>query len=160
MTSMTSGGRFTDHLTTLQAAPVRYTAATQHPFLIAAGNGSLPKDRLALWLSQDRIYALAYPRFIGLLIAKIPFSPADAPSSAREKQNNKILKVLVFALDNIVQEAAFFKDTSQKWGLNIERWAERKATRDYTAEMARISGSGSLEEGLIFLWTMERVRMA
>lgn len=78
----------------------------------------------------------------------------------REKRNQKILRVLVSALDNIVREAEFFKKTSQDWGLDIERWEERKATRDYTAEMARVSGSRSLEEGLIFLWAMERVSMS
>ncbi|KZP33725.1 heme oxygenase-like protein, partial [Athelia psychrophila] len=155
---MTSDSSLTNHLATLATTPISYAAATQHPFLTSAGNGSLPGSRLALWLSQDRIYAAhAYPRFIGLLIAQIPFSSSDALDSVREKQNQKILKVLVFALDNIVQEAAFFKETSQKWDLDIERWPERKATRDYTAEMARVSGSRSLADGLIFLWAMERV---
>ncbi|KAJ2990339.1 hypothetical protein NUW54_g8498 [Trametes sanguinea] len=37
------------------------------------------------------------------------------------------------------------------------QWRERKATRDYTAEMARMGALGSLEDGLVFLWAMERV---
>ncbi|OAX35073.1 hypothetical protein K503DRAFT_830771 [Rhizopogon vinicolor AM-OR11-026] len=32
------------------------------------------------------------------------------------------------------------------------RRIERKATRDYTAEMARVAAVGSLEEGLVFLY--------
>lgn len=147
----------TNHLVSLSIS-ASYLSATQHPFLTAAGNSSLPNSRLALWLSQDRIYAAhAYPRFIGLLISHIPFSSSDALTSAREKRNQKILKVLVFALENIVKEAAFFKETSDKWNLDLECWVERKATRDYTAEMARVSSCHSLEDGLIFLWAMERV---
>ena len=60
------------------SAPEQYAAATRHTFLTQAGTGTLPLARLALWLAQDRIYAAhAYPRFIGALIASIPFSAAD-----------------------------------------------------------------------------------
>lgn len=149
----------TVHLTSLHLNSTPYSAATEHPFLTAAGKGILPDALLALWLSQDRIYAAhAYPQFIGLLISKIPFSSSHTLDSTEERRNQKILKLLVFSLDNIVKEASFFKDVSKKWGLNIECWKERKATRDYTAEMARIANSGSLEDGLVFLWAMERVR--
>ena len=146
----------TSHLTSLH--PRSYSAATQHPFLTAAGSGTLPDSRLALWLSQDRIYAAhAYPRFIGLLISKIPFSSYDALDSPQEKHNQKVLKILAFSLENVVREAAFFRETSEKWGLDMECWKERKATRDYTAEMGRVSSYGCLDDGLIFLWAMERV---
>jgi thiaminase len=147
----------TEHLVSLHSTPRPYSAATEHPFLSAAGNGTLSDPLLALWLSQDRIYAAhAYPRFIGLLISKIPFSSSDALDSTKEKHNQKVLKILAFSLENVVREAAFFKDTSQKWGLDMECWKERKATRDYTAEMARVSSYGSLKDGVIFLWAMEK----
>lgn len=54
-------------------------------------------------------------------------------------------------------EVAFFKESSQQWGLDMECWKERKATKDYTAEMARVASLGSLEDGLVFLWVMEKV---
>jgi hypothetical protein len=50
-----------------------------------------------------------------------------------------------------VREVDFFWDTSKKFGINMEGWIERKATRDYTAEMSRVASSGLLEEGLVFL---------
>jgi thiaminase len=151
-------GSLTKHLVSLHSIPRPYTAATEHPFLSAAGNGTLSDSLLALWLSQDRIYAAhAYPRFIGLLISKIPFSSSDALDSQEELKNQKILKILAFSLDNVVREAAFFRETSEKWGLDMECWKERKATRDYTAEMAKASSYSSLEDGLIFLWAMEKV---
>ncbi|KAF9477958.1 heme oxygenase-like protein [Pholiota conissans] len=146
-----------EHLISLDTFP-SYKDATRHTFLAQAGDGTLPLSRLALWLSQDRIYAAhAYPRFIGSLLSRIPFQDSDNPSGPKERQNEEILRVLVSCLDNIVREVQFFKDTTEQFGLNVEEWAQRKATRDYTAEMVRVASSGSLEDGIIFLWAMERV---
>ncbi|KAF8068785.1 heme oxygenase-like protein [Lyophyllum atratum] len=136
-----------------------YTKATKsHPFLVSAANGTLTDTLLSLWLSQDYIYAAqAYPRFVGSLISHIPFRPPTLRSSVSPDHSQRILKILVFALENIVREVGFFHDTSGKWGLDLTGWNERKGTRDYTAEMARISGTGKIEEGLLFLWAMEKV---
>lgn len=147
----------TAHLVSLSTTPT-YSAAIEHPFLISAGNSSLKDSLLALWLSQDRTYAAhAYPRFIGSLIANIPFDASHSLSSSEEALNQRILKVLVYSLDNIVREIEFFKQTAEQWGLDMETWKERKGTRDYTAEMARIAGNRRIEDGLIFLWAMEKV---
>ncbi|KAF9226009.1 heme oxygenase-like protein, partial [Gyrodon lividus] len=140
-----------------------YSAATSHPFLTSAASLSLPAPRLAFWLSQDRIYASqAYPRFIAQLITKIPLDPP--PAAETQELATHTLKVLVDCLTNIVREIAFFDDTARNYGLDIggprredQVWVERKATRDYTAEMARVAALGSLEEGLVFLWAMEKV---
>ncbi|KDQ17085.1 hypothetical protein BOTBODRAFT_129414 [Botryobasidium botryosum FD-172 SS1] len=152
-----SPSSLTNHLLQL---PTRssYEAATRHPFLASAANRTLSPQLLSYWLSQDRIYAAhAYPRFIGLLISKIPFSALHPVDSPEEEQNKKWLKLLSFALQNIVAEVNFFKDVAEKWGLQVEGWKERKGTRDYVAEMARISSLGTLEEEFVFLWAMERV---
>lgn len=134
-------------------------AATRHTFLTSAGNGTLNQSLLALWLSQDRIYiAHAYPRFIGLLIAKIPFRSSERADSPEEQHNQRILKLLVGCLENAVKELAFFDQTSKDWNLDVNCWRERKGTKDYTAEMMRVASIGSLDEGLLFLWAMEKVR--
>ncbi|KAG6332008.1 hypothetical protein ID866_7081 [Astraeus odoratus] len=152
----------TSHLVSL-STPVPYEAAISHKFLVDAANLNLPHDRLAFWLSQDRIYAgQAYPRFIAQLITKIPLDSTDGKIRDRSRRT---LQVLVACLDNIVREVNFFEDTAKKYDLDIggvkegegQIWLERKATRDYTAEMARIASLGSLEDGLIFLWAMEKV---
>ncbi|KAG6836329.1 hypothetical protein H0H93_009079 [Arthromyces matolae] len=133
-------------------------AAHEHPFLVSASKNTLSDNLLSLWLSQDRIYASqAYPRFVGALIARIPFKPLVLSASASPDHSQNILKILVFALENIVREVGFFDDTAKRWQLDLSRWNERKGTRDYTAEMARISATGKLEEGLLFLWAMEKV---
>lgn len=54
-------------------------------------------------------------------------------------------------------EIEFFKNTAKKWALDLEIWRERKETRDYTAEMVRVAATGHIEEGLLFLWAMEKV---
>ncbi|KAK0220310.1 hypothetical protein IW262DRAFT_1014668 [Armillaria fumosa] len=145
----------TDHLLSLRT-PVPYADALRHPFLISAASGAISHERLGFWLSQDRLYAAhAYPRFIGSLISAIPYDAAHKIGSPEERLNQRILDVLVFSLTNVVREVNFFEETAKEWGLRIEGWKERKGTRDYTAEMARVSRS--LEEGLVFLWAMEKV---
>lgn len=137
-----------------------YSSATQHEFLTDAAKGSLTSDLLSLWLYQDRIYAAhAYPRFIGALISKIPFSSQHAVESPEELRNQRLLKTLTYALSNVVREASFFKDVSQKWNLDITRWNLRHATTEYINEMMRIANQCTLEEGLVFLWAMERVNL-
>ncbi|KAI6044012.1 heme oxygenase-like protein [Pisolithus marmoratus] len=109
------------------------------------------------------IYAAqAYPRFIALLITKVPLDSTDPSVQDRSRRT---LQVLVGCLDNIVREVNFFEDTARKYDLDIggvkqgegQVWLERKATRDYTAEMARVASLSTLEDGLVFLWAMEKV---
>lgn len=145
-----------------------YREATSHPFLYQAGDGTLPKPILIHWLYQDRIYAAhAYPRFIGLLIAKIPFATSDLSAFGEgvlvvEERNRKVLECLTFALGNVVREVQFFEKTAAGVdGLGTvgeEVREEREATRNYCSEMVRVASLGTLEEGLVFLWAMEKVR--
>ena len=141
-----------------------YVAATEDPFLTAAGDRTLARARLADYLFQDRIYAAhAYPRFIGRLIASIPFSITSTP--AESNLHEKTLKTLSYALQNVVREVGLFDTLAGRWGLDLGQDAdaqgrklrERKATRDYVAEMARIGAEGDLFCGLVFLWAMEQV---
>ncbi|KAI0040787.1 heme oxygenase-like protein [Auriscalpium vulgare] len=152
---MSQSTSLTQHLLSL---PLSTKAATQHHFLHAAGTHTLPPARLALWLAQDRIYAAhAYPRFVGHLIARIPYSSAHAPGSPAEQRHREVLRVLVYSLQNVVREVAFFDELGAQWGLAVDAWRERKETRDYTAEMARVGAEGTLEDGLVFLWAMEKL---
>ncbi|KAI0370503.1 heme oxygenase-like protein [Pilatotrama ljubarskyi] len=147
----------TKHLESL-STPRPYSAATEHAFLTAAGTGTLPLQLLSLYLSQDRIYAAhAYPRFLGQLLARVPFSSLDAPNSPEERFHSEIAGVLSDALQNVRREVEMFAEVERAYGLDFAQWRERKATRDYSAEMARVGALGSFEEGLIFLWAMERV---
>ncbi|EJF59569.1 heme oxygenase-like protein [Dichomitus squalens LYAD-421 SS1] len=148
----------TTHLASL-STPRPYSAATEHAFLTAAGTGVLPAPLLSLYLSQDRIYAAhAYPRFLGHLLTHVPFSSLHAPDSPEERFHSEVVGVLADALQNVQREVGLFADIEKKYTLpSFAGWRERKATRDYTAELARVGAFGSFEDGLVFLWAMERV---
>ncbi|KAH9919856.1 uncharacterized protein B0H18DRAFT_1026483 [Fomitopsis serialis] len=117
----------------LDAAPI--SAATEHPFLTAPG-GHAPSR-------QDRLFAAhGGPAFIGRTLAAVPFS---------ERKNKEIVRALSYGLANVVREVDYFGDIAREHGLQAEGWKERKATRDYTAEMARVGVEGRIEDALIYL---------
>lgn len=154
---MSATQSLTSHLYSLSTTRP-YSAATEHAFLTAAGNGTLSQEHLSLYLAQDRLYAAhAYPRFIGLLLASVPFSSLHTLDSPQEQLNQRVVRLANYALSNVIREAGFFVETANKYGLNLEGWKERKQTRDYTAEMIRIGAAGKLEDSIVFLWAMERV---
>jgi thiaminase len=116
---MASQGPLTTYL--LGSTPNSLARATNHPFLAAAGQGTLPKPTLSQWLSQDRLYAQSYIRFIGLLLAKIRL-PGQAPSSStpmHKTPEQKAITVLIDALVNIRAELAFFEQTAHDYSLDL-----------------------------------------
>jgi thiaminase len=147
----------TAHLLSLKTTPP-YSAATRHNFLTLAGRGRLPLSRLALWLAQCRVYAAhEYPRFLGALISRIPFHESDSINSVEEEFKQGILHVFVKLLDRIVLDVKSFKKTAVEFELDVHGWMIRKETRNYSAELAKVSLNSSLEEGIVFLWAMEQV---
>ncbi|KAJ5887861.1 hypothetical protein N7495_007902 [Penicillium taxi] len=108
----------------LASTPNHLKLATNHPFLAAAGTGKLPKSTLSQWLSQDRLYAQSYIRFIGLLLSKIrlPLShTAETHSSQTQTQTPEHLAVdvLIDALVNIRTELHFFETTAANYSLDL-----------------------------------------
>lgn len=58
---------------TLQKGSGRlWSAAQDHPFVHALGDGSLDQDKFAYFLKQDYVFLLAYSRAISLAAAKAP----------------------------------------------------------------------------------------
>ena len=157
---MSSTETLTEHLQALSTI-TPYSAATEHPFLVAAGTGTLSKELLSLYLAQDRLYAAhAYPRFVGHLLAAVPFSSLDALTSTQERDNQHIVRVLSYSLQNCVRESFdFFVETAERFGLQLNGWRERRGTREYMDAMVAVATWGGLEEGLVFLWAMEKVNI-
>ncbi|PCH35352.1 heme oxygenase-like protein [Wolfiporia cocos MD-104 SS10] len=156
---MSTTETLTSHLLSL-STPRPYSAATTHSFLTAAGSGTLPPALLSLYLAQDRIFvAHAGIAFLGRLLAAVPSSSLDAPDSEAEQRSQRIVALLSRALQNAVREVGFFDEFARNWDLELKGWRERKATRDYTAELLRasIQAQGRIEDGLVFLWAMERL---
>ncbi|KAL3464385.1 hypothetical protein BJX64DRAFT_254879 [Aspergillus heterothallicus] len=160
--------KLTTHLPT--TTPAALQSATNHPFLRLAGSGRIPKPLLSQWLSQDRLYAQSYVRFIGALLAKIqlPRAPSDASSpSAHEK----ILTVLIDAITNIQTELGFFESSAREFGLDLntppaeaggggkekqKTFSAAPITQSYIDMFMSASSPGtSLLEGLVVLWATE-----
>ncbi|KAK7677691.1 hypothetical protein QCA50_019382 [Cerrena zonata] len=147
MATMSTSESLTSRLVRLSTVRP-YTAATEHPFLAAAGNGRLSKDLLSVFFLQGRLYAAnAYLKFIGCLPASASFSSLDGTGCDRENCNQRVVAVLGGALQNVIREVNFFQDVAKKYELQLSGWRERRITRDYTAEMGRAGASGKLEDG-------------
>ncbi|CAG8887980.1 unnamed protein product [Penicillium egyptiacum] len=116
---MTSRGPLTAYL--LSSTPNALKRATNHPFLASAGRGTLPKAQLSQWLSQDRLYAQSYIRFIGLLLSKIrlPIQNPTSPTPHTPSPEQNAITVLIDALVNIRTELSFFEKTANDYSLDL-----------------------------------------
>jgi thiaminase len=150
-----------------------FRAATQSPFLIAAGDGTLSKTKLSEWLSQDRLYAQAYIGFIGNLIVHVQLPTNHVPFSRHNSSIHwRIAHTLRASLDNIFRELKFFEDTAQKYELDLEVSSREipfgpvQATTDYIILFKRFllpvnnddlhASDQVLLNGLIVLWATEK----
>lgn len=111
---MASQGPLTTWL--LAATPEALKRATTHSFLASAGRGTLPKTTLSQWLSQDRLYAQSYIRFIGQLLAKIRL---DGTSTRNNNPSQQAISILIDALVNIRTELQFFETTAAQYDLDL-----------------------------------------
>ncbi|KAL4926227.1 putative transcription regulator PAB1642 [Aspergillus undulatus] len=166
--------KLTTHLLTTTPDPLK--TATTHPFLAHAGSGTLPKETLAQWLSQDRLYAQAYVRFMGLLLSKVhlPLVPTSPENKQLENGkglhiHEKIFNILVDALNNIKTELGFFERTAWEYGIDLNTpppiLSETQAGQTFGAgpitqgyiDMFMDAGAPgtSLLEGLVVLWATE-----
>lgn len=156
--------QLSDCLHSISTSTSSFTRATQHPFLTAAGDGSLSASTLTRWLVQDIHYTRAYIRFIGGLLSQLylPTSlfRSTAHGGARQKDlQARIFDLLTGALTNIQRETQFFEDVAEEYGLSLDLTAEPEPiTRAYINmfdSMRQGSGRGGLLEGLTVLWATE-----
>ncbi|KAI1177542.1 hypothetical protein F4777DRAFT_541335 [Nemania sp. FL0916] len=142
-----------------------YQRATQAKFLRLGGQGRLPHKIVSEWLSQDRLYAQAYLRFISGLISRA--------KSANE--NDKISSMLQKCLDGILRELTFFEETAKTCGLDLlavppgeSSFGPNKTTGEYidlfdsfAADRSSAGESGNtLMKGLLVLWATEKAYLA
>ena len=149
-----------------------YNQATTHPFLTHAAHGTIPKPLLSQWLSQDRLYAQSYIRFIGALLSKtrLPNHPGTTTVE------NRIADLLIDALVNIRRELGVFNDVAGEFGLDLEGDADdgggggggatstegeklfepNPITHSYIdLFMSASSPATTLLEGMVVLWATE-----
>lgn len=172
MTDITSSSPLTSFL--ISASSALFTAATQSPYLVAAGDGTLSKAKLSEWLTQDRLYAQAYIGFIGSLLANVKLSIQHITFAQHETSVRwRIAHILRASLDNIFRELKIFEDTAEEYGLQLQvkdstKSSKRmvKATADYIKLFERFSSCSGhayfsgpdqvLLNGLTVLWATEK----
>ncbi|KAI0164651.1 hypothetical protein GGR57DRAFT_206439 [Xylariaceae sp. FL1272] len=158
--------RLTSRLLTSPQVSDLYTRATQCAFLSLAGQGRLPKENLSQWLSQDRLYAQAYVRFIGGLMSRVKL-PLAFDASTTSTISWRILSLLQGCLSGIMRELQFFEETAKSHGLDLaltatggEEFGPNEVTGMYIelfdSFAAQGDGSKGLLDGLVVLWATEK----
>lgn len=114
--------KLTSHLLALD--PPAFTAATQSPFLAAAGAGRIPKSTLGRWLANDRLYIHAYIKGAGrVLTALILPQTTTTSSSSPEAQ---LVDWVVTTLTELRREERLFIEVAERYGLEIDLETETK----------------------------------
>ncbi|KAK3389198.1 hypothetical protein B0H63DRAFT_463170 [Podospora didyma] len=120
----TSNWSLTAHL--LSTYSDEYVKATQHPFLLAAAEGRLPKEVLGRWLANDRLYIHSYIKAAGKLLASIDLPqtvPMPSPKTAEsggETIETQLLDWLIEALAAVRKEERLFIEVAERYGLSMD----------------------------------------
>ena len=118
MASSKQSWSLTAHL--LATHPDTYQAATQSPFLAAAGEGKLPKHALSSWLANDRLYLHAYIKAAGRTLSAVDL-PITTPAAGRvSAPETQLVDWLLEALAGLRREERLFIDTAAQYGLEVD----------------------------------------
>jgi thiaminase len=109
----------TAHLLSLSIPQFKRT--TTAPFLERAAHGTLPKQVIAEWLANDRLYIQGYISLAENLIRTIEATStatrATATSVDIDSIESRLLRWLVAAIENVQREAAWFDEMTTVYGL-------------------------------------------
>ncbi|KAL2067209.1 hypothetical protein VTL71DRAFT_1633 [Oculimacula yallundae] len=148
--------QLTSHLLALD--PSSFKEATQTPFLRAAGAGTLSKDILQTWLSQDRLYAQAYVRFAAMLLANVKLNGTVDGSRFEER----LLDLILSSINNVRRELKFFEDVASRYDLDISSTGANVSTgvnmyQELFSEVGEAVEKGNMGmlEGMVLLWGTE-----
>ncbi|KAI0514784.1 heme oxygenase-like protein [Xylaria bambusicola] len=146
-----------------------YQRATQAQFLRLAGQGRLSHQTLSEWLSQDRLYAQAYVRFIGGLISRVMLPIEVDIAGAGAGLQWRLLTLLQGCLAGIMRELRFFEETAASYGLDLaatrpgeHTFGPNATTKAYMelfdsfAVQSRGDSPRTLFDGLVVLWATEK----
>ncbi|KAK0721671.1 hypothetical protein B0T26DRAFT_640431 [Lasiosphaeria miniovina] len=109
----------TEHLLSTYAD--EHARATQHPFLLAAAEGRLPKSILGRWLANDRLYIHAYIKAAGKMLASIdlPQTPPPPGTPGGEATETQLADWLIEALAAVRKEERLFIDVAERYELGV-----------------------------------------
>jgi len=146
-----------------------YRRSTKHGALRLSGQGRLPRETLSEWLSQDRLYAQAYARFIGGLISRVRLPTEVGANGVSGTLEWRILCLLQKCLAGIIQELQFFEETAKNYSLNLategqgeSRFRPNATTKVYIELFDSFTATDhsasprTLFDGLVVLWTTEQ----
>ncbi len=119
--------------------PDLWERATQHPFLAAVRDGTLPTAAFDTWLAQDY-------RFVGDLLWFQARLLARAPRAAQP--------VLAAGAAALVVELAWFEELADERGLDLGHPAQ-PATLTYRRLLERLDGAG-YDDAMTALWAVEK----
>ncbi|KAK3378898.1 hypothetical protein B0T24DRAFT_610265 [Lasiosphaeria ovina] len=110
----------TEHLLSTYAD--EHARATQHPFLLAAAEGRLPKSVLGRWLANDRLYIHAYIKAAGKILASIdlPQTPLPPGTPGGEATETQLVDWLIEALVAVRKEERLFIDVAERYELGVQ----------------------------------------
>lgn len=130
-----AAGTLTSHLLGLD--PPAFTAATQSPFLAAAGAGRLPKSALGKWLANDRLYIHAYLKAAGRTLAIL-----DLPQTTSTNTKSAVTQLvdwLLTTLTELRREERLFIDVASRYGLSID--LETDVSEEGGRDVQRVPGA-------------------
>ncbi|MDX5594825.1 TenA family protein [Pseudovibrio sp. SPO723] len=123
--------------------------ATQHPFTIAVGNGTVSDDAYRRYLIEDYAFVVDLASALGYLVAKAPTMEAKGVLSA-------------FLAQLTSAENDYFLRSFEALGLSKETYENAVAndtTRSIAATLLSAAGKGKYEDGLACLLCAEWVYM-
>ena len=148
----------TAHLLSLY--PSQLQAATQHPFLAQAGDGTLPSPLLCKWLVQDKYYQNSYIRFVARLLAKLDMSFNIEVERTRTMatQIGRTISALVAVLQALRDEIDFYDSVAQNNELELVPEGIGEAAQGYSTLFEQAAEkSQSIGCGMVVLWGTELV---
>lgn len=150
-----------------------YQRATQSQFLRLGGQGRLRRETLGEWLSQDRLYALAYVRFIGGLIPRVKFPYEVNANGTSATLEWRILTLLQGCLAGIMRELQLFEEIASRYDLDLAAvgpgalgFGPDATTKGYIElfdsfpSQPEEDSPRTLFDGLVVLWATEKAYLA
>lgn len=141
-----SPSSLTTHL--LSLSPPAYKAATQSPFLQAAGQGRLDKKTLGTWLANDRLYIHAYIKAVGRVLATLDLPQTTAAAQEEEAPETQFVDWLFATLAALRREERLFVAVARRYGLDMDLPAEAMA--EGGREVRRVPGTAKLTGLVMF----------
>lgn len=136
----------TTHL--LGVDPPGYKAATEAPFLRAAGEGRLDKQTLGKWLANDRLYIHAYIKAVGRTLSVVDLPQTTPELSTEAAPEIRFIDWLFSTLTALRREERLFIDVARKYGLSID--LETMTTTEGGREVQRVPGTAKLPGLVMF----------